>query len=115
MVMLFYFALFLLFFYYKVARVYKKEEQSNMPMHIQNFLVFLAAIALFVYGFIHYTWYVVLLVAYIFYILNALLVSAIQLGVFIDGKPFVKLSHLYKVLAFVGMFLYFSNFYLWGI
>jgi hypothetical protein len=43
------------------------------------------------------------------------MVSAVQLGIFIDGKPFIKLSHLYKSLAFMGMFIAFIDVYLWGI
>jgi hypothetical protein len=45
----------------------------------------------------------------------SLMVSAVQLGIFIDGKPFIKLSHLYKSLAFMGMFISFIDIYLWGI
>ena len=113
--MLFYLALFFAFLYFKIARVYKKEEQSNLNMLIQNVIVLAAVIALFVYGFMHETWYVVLIVAYLFFIMASLLVSAVQLGVFIDGKPFVKISHLYKSLAFLGMFIAFIDVYLWGI
>ena len=113
--MLFYLALFFAFIYFKIARVYKKEEKSNLNMLVQNVIVLAAVIALFVYGFMHETWYVVLLVAYLFLIMASLLVSAVQLGVFIDGKPFIKISHLYKSLAFLGMFIAFIDVYLWGI
>ena len=113
--MLFYIALFFAFLYFKIARVYKKEEKENLNMLIQNVLVLAAVIALFVYGFMHETWYVVIIVSYLFYILAALIVSAIQVGVFVDGKPFVKLSHLYQSLAFMGMFISFVDVYLWGI
>ena len=113
--MLFYLALFFAFIYFKIARVYKKEEKSNLNMLVQNVIVLAAVIALFVYGFMHETWYVVLIVSYLFFIMASLLVSAVQLGVFIDGKPFVKISHLYKSLAFLGMFITFIDVYLWGI
>ena len=113
--MLFYLALFFAFIYFKIARVYKKEEKSNLNMLVQNVIVLAAVIALFVYGFMHETWYVVLIIAYLFFIMASLLVSAVQLGVFIDGKPFIKISHLYKSLAFLGMFIAFIDVYLWGI
>jgi len=113
--MLFYLALFFAFLYFKIARVYKKEEKENLNMLIQNVLVLAAVIALLAYGFMFKTWYVVVLVAYLFYILAALIVSAVQVGVFIDGKPFIKLSHLYQSLAFMGMFISFVDVYLWGI
>ncbi|UCN00977.1 hypothetical protein LCX93_03395 [Sulfurimonas sp. SWIR-19] len=113
--MLYYTMLFLAFLYFKIARVYKKEEKSNLNMNIQNTLVFIAIVALLVYGFTHKTWYTVLLASYLFLILASLMVSAVQVGVFIEGKPFVKLSHLYKFLAPIGMLLWFSDVYLWGI
>jgi len=113
--MLFYFALLLSFLYFKIARVYKKEEKSNTNMLIQNTLVLASVIALFAYGLMHETWYIVIIVSFVFFILASLMVSAVQLGIFIDGKPFIKLSHLYKALAFLGMFIAFSDLYLWGI
>jgi len=113
--MLFYFALLLSFIYFKVARVYKKEEKSNTSMLIQNVIVLAAVIALLSYGFLYKSWYLVIIVSFIFFIFSSLIVSAVQLGIFIDGKPFIKLSHLYKALAFIGMFIAFSDVYLWGI
>lgn len=113
--MLYYTMLFLAFLYFKIARVYKKEEESNLNMNIQNTIVFAAIVALLVYGFTHKTWYVVLLVSYLFLILSSLIVSAVQLGIFIDGKPFVKISHLYKSLALIGMLITMSDVYFWGI
>jgi len=113
--LLFYFGLLLAFLYFKIARVYKKEELANINMLIQNVIVLAAVIVLFAYGFMHETWYIVLIVSYLFFILASLIVSAVQLGIFIDGKPFIKLSHLYKSLAFMGMFIAFIDVYLWGI
>ncbi len=113
--MLFYFALLLSFIYFKIARVYKKEEKSNINMLVQNVIVLAAVIVLFVYGFMYESWYLVLLASFAFFILASLVVSAVQLGIFIDGKPFIKLSHLYKSLAFLGMFIAFIDVYLWGI
>ena len=113
--MLFYFGLLLAFLYFKIARVYKKEEKSNLNMLVQNVIVAAASAALVVYGLIHETWYLVIIVGYIFFIVASLMVSAVQLGIFIDGKPFIKLSHLYKSLAFIGMFIAFIDVYLWGI
>jgi len=96
--MLFYLGLFFSFVYFKIARVYKKEEKSNLNMLVQNVIVLAAVIALFVYGFMHYAWYIVILVSALFFIL-----------------PFVKLSHLYKTVAFLGMFIAFIDVYLWGV
>jgi signal transduction histidine kinase len=113
--MVFYFSLFLSFLYFKIARVYYKEEKTNFYMWLQHSLVAVSVLALLVYGFVNLSWYIVLIVAFLFFIFAALVVSAIQVGVFIDGKPFVKLSHLYKALAFMGMFIAFGSVYLWGL
>jgi len=113
--MVYYTMLFLAFLYFKIARVYKKEEKQNLNMNMQNTLVFIAIVALLVYGFTHKTWYIVLAASYFFLILASLIVSAVQLGIFIDGKPFVKLSHLYKFMAPIGMLISFADVYLWGI
>jgi len=113
--MLFYFSLFLAFLYFKIARVYKKEEKSNMNFFIQNIIVGAAIVALLAYGFTHKTWYIVAIVGYLFFIAASLLVSTVQLGVFIDGKPFIKISHLYKMMALFGMIIAFSDVYLWGL
>ena len=113
--MLFYLALFFTFIYIKIARVYKKEEKPNFSMLVQNSIVLGAIIALFVYGFLYETWYIVILISYFFFIMASLLVSVVQLGVFIDGKPFIKISHLYKSLVFLGILIAFTDVYLWGI
>ena len=113
--MLFYLALFFAFLYFKIARVYKKEETPNLNMLVQNVVVSVAVAALFIYGFLHETWYVVLLVSFLFFIMASLLVSAVQLGIFIDGKPLLKVSHLYKSSAFLGMFIAFIDVTLWGV
>ncbi|WP_297439873.1 hypothetical protein [Sulfurimonas sp.] len=113
--MLFYTTLFLAFLYFKIARVYKKEEAQNKTMLIQNIIVAFAVVVLFAYGFTHEVWYEVLLVSYLYFILAALVVAAVQLGIFIDGKPFIKISHLYKSLALLGMLISFADVYLWGI
>jgi len=113
--MVYYTMLFLAFLYFKIARVYKKEEKQNLSMNMQNILVFSAIVALLVYGLTHKAWYIVLVASYFFLILASLIVSAVQLGIFIDGKPFVKLSHLYRLMAPIGMFISFADVYLWGI
>ena len=113
--MIFYFSLFLAFLYFKIARVYKKEEKTNTNFVVQNIVVGVAVAALLAYGFMHESWYMVLLIGYVFFIVASLLVSVVQLGVFIDGKPFIKISHLFKMMALFGMLISFADLYLWGI
>lgn len=96
--MLFYPASFLFFLYFKIARVYKKEEKSNKWMLLQNIVVGMSALSLLLYGFVSIKWYLLLLTSFVFFIMAALVITAIQLGVFIDGKPQFGLSKVYKFL-----------------
>ena len=96
--MLFYPTLFLLFLYFKIARIHKKEEKSTLMMNLQHILVFLSALTLFGYGFTHQNWYIVILVSFVFFIISALLITAVQLGIFIDGKPQFGISKIYIFL-----------------
>ena len=96
--MLFYPTLFLLFLYFKIARVHKKEEKANQLVNIQHILVTLSALSLFAYGFTHLAWYMIIITSLLFFIVAALLITAIQLGVFIDGKPQFGISKVYTFL-----------------
>ena len=111
--MVYYLFLLLAFLYFKIARIYYKEESKSKAMLIQNIAVAFAIFLLLLYGFIYKTWYIVLIVGYLFFILAALMVSAVQLGIFVDGKPIVKISHLHKSLAFIGMLISFYDVILW--
>lgn len=113
--MIFYSSFFLAFLYFKIARIYKKEEKSNTNFLIQNTLVAIAIGTLLLYGFRHENWYIFLPTGYLFLIIASLMVSAVQLGIFIDGKPFIKISHLYKMTPLFGMLISFSDIYLWDI
>ncbi len=111
--MIYYLFLLLAFLYFKIARVYYKEESKSKAMFVQNIAVAFAIFLLLLYGFIYKTWYMVLLMGYIFFIVAALIVSAVQLGIFVDGRPIVKISHLHKSLAFIGMVISFYDVNLW--
>jgi len=113
--MIFYSALFLSFFYFKIARVYTKEEKRNVNMFVQNVIVAVAIAALLYYGFTQEQWYMVIIVSWLFLIVSSLIVSAIQVGVFVGGKPVVKISYLYRISAFIGMLISFSDVYLLGL
>jgi len=99
--MLFYPASFLFFLYFKIARVYKKEEKSSRLMLLQNIVVTLSGVSLVLYGFLFIKWYLLLITSFVFFIMAALMITAIQLGVFIDGKPQFGLSKVYKFLPVV--------------
>ena len=96
--MLFYLSTFLFFVYLKIARVHKKEEKLNTLTIIQHTLVTISTTSIYFYGFTHLSWYIILLTSFVFYIMAALMVTVVQLGIFIDGKPQFGISMLYKYL-----------------
>ena len=100
--MLFYISSLFFFIYLKIARVHKKEEKLAPFMLLQHLLVALSSVSIYYYGFTHLSWYLVLLVSIIFFIVAALIVTVVQLGIFIDGKPQFGISKLYKFLPLLA-------------
>ena len=101
--MLFYLSAFLFFVYFKIARVHKKEEKLNTLIILQHILVAISTIGIYIYGFTHLSWYLVVIPSFIFYIVAALMITAVQLGIFIDGKPQFGISKLYKYLPLLTL------------
>jgi len=99
--MLFFLDLFLLFVYFKIARVHKKEEKLSFSIKLQHILVALSALSLFSYAYSYIAWYLVLIVSFLFFIIAALIVTAVQLGIFVDGKPQFGISKLYQYLPLI--------------
>lgn len=100
---MFYFILFLAFVYLKIFRVRKELESLSGIELAEAGITVLAMISLLVFGFMTMTWYVVLLSAFSFFIMAALMVSAVQLGVFVDGKPILVMSQIYKLTPLLGL------------
>ncbi|WP_457747603.1 hypothetical protein [Sulfurimonas sp.] len=113
--MLFYFTIFLIFLYYKVARVYKKEENFTRLIYAQNMLVAISAFALYIYGFKHFNSYAIVGVSLFSFIVSALMITAIQLGIFVDGKPLFGISRLYKIMPLLALIIAVLSFRLWAI
>ncbi len=103
--MLFYLTLFLIFIYFKLARVHKKEERVNSKIYMLHALVLISALALYNWGATHFSFWVVAIVSLLFFIVSALMVTAVQVGVFIDGKPFIKMSNLYKIMPYLAIII----------
>jgi hypothetical protein len=100
--MLFYFTLFLVFLYFKIARVHKKEERVDNKTYISYFIVAISAIGLYNWGISHYGFLFIALFSFIFFIVAALMVTAVQVGIFIDGKPLIGISMLYKSMPYLA-------------
>ena len=111
--MLFYIGLFVSFLYFKIARVHKKEEKLGVLVGAQHAIVASSALALLAFGFMNLEWYIVLGSAFVFFIVAALMITAVQIGIFFDGKPVFGLSHVYKATPLMSALLLFSTFSVW--
>ena len=100
--MLFYLTLFLVFFYFKLARVHKKEERLTNFVVAQHAVVAISTLLLYRYGFAEHAWWGVLIFSFLFFIVAALMVTAVQVGIFVEGKPLFGVSHLFKLMPFLS-------------
>ena len=99
--MLFYFTLFLVYLYFKVARVHKKEERLTNFVVAQHVAVAISAFALYRYGFAEFSSITILLSSFLFFIVVALMVTAVQVGIFVEGKPLFGVGLLFKLMPFL--------------
>lgn len=91
-----YLTILLIFIYFKIARVHKKEEKLT-PYWISQHIIFLfATIAMYGYSFTHLSWYSVLISSFLSLIIASMLITAVQVGIFVQGKPLFGLKHIYK-------------------
>ena len=99
--------LFLVFIYFKIARVHKKEEKLSGRFILMHALVGVSALFLLIDAFSMYEWYTVFVVALLFFIAAALLITVIQLGIFVEGKPLLGMSTVYTYLPLlVGVIVF---------
>ncbi|WP_345993466.1 hypothetical protein [Sulfurimonas sp. HSL-1716] len=112
--MIFFTVLFLVFLYFKIARVHKKEELMNTAMLVQHLLVGLSAVSLLYYGILFVKWYFFMLLVVLFVIVASLAVTTVQLGIFVDGKPMFGLSKTYKYLPILTIAILLFSTVLWG-
>ena len=111
--MIFYFTLFLAFLYFKIARVHRKEERMQNSMRVQNLIVGLTILSLFIYGARHLEWYVFVPFLFLFATIASLMVTTIQLGIFIDGKPLLGITEVYKKLPLLSLLIITGTASLW--
>jgi len=96
--MLFYFTLFLSFVYFKIFRVRRKLEVPTTFENIESLVTLTAIFTLLVFGFMNMTWYILLIVSFVFFLMAAVMVTAVQLGMFVDGKPILVISQVFKLM-----------------
>ena len=113
--MLFYVALFLAFLYFKIARVHRKEEKSSRSIAVQHLFVGLAIVAILRYGVVYVSGYVFVPLIFVFATMASLMVTSIQLGIFVDGKPLFGLRQAYRYVPVLGLSVILLSALLWGI
>ena len=103
--MMLYITIQFIFLYFKIARVHRKEEKLNLFWKIQHTLVFIVAVLTFVYAINHMEWYVLVLVSLLSFIIAGILITAVQLGIFVDGKPLFGMHKVYKNTIYLTLLL----------
>lgn len=102
---MFYAVLFLAFLYFKIIQVYQKEERVSSADKAQYVVTYAAIASLFTYGFMNEPIYLFAPVSLLFFIMAALIVTAVQLGIFVNGRPLMGLSRIYRYLPGLSLVL----------
>jgi len=95
----------LLFVYFKIARIHIKEEACTSLWKIQHGIVAFVAVVIYFYAFNHWAWYVVLLISLLSFVFAGMLIAAVQLGIFVDGKPLFGMKDVYKNSSYFVLIL----------
>ena len=111
--MTFYLALFLAFLYFKIARVNRKEEKGSILIKVQNILVTAISLAILFYAILYVKWYFFVPMIFLFATITSLMVTAVQIGLFVEGKPMFGLSHIYKYLPYLTLALFVLSTLMW--
>jgi len=98
-----YATLFIGVLYFKMFRVRRQQEKLSFGYLLKAFMTIGATVALIIYAFMTQSWYVVLSSIIISVIMASLMITTVQLGIFIDGKPLFKLSSTYKVMPVLSL------------
>ncbi len=101
--MLYYLTLFIGVLYFTIFRVRRKQEKRTAAATAEAFFANGALLSIVVYGFMTQAWYLVVIAAVSINIMASLMIAAIQLGIFVDGKPLMGLSKLYKVMPILAL------------
>jgi len=111
--MMLYLMILLIFIYFKIARVHKKEETLDLFWKLQHVMVSIVALLTFVYAINHITWYILVLLAVLSFMIAGMLITAVQLGIFVDGKPLFGMHKVYKNTIYLTLLLCILGTALW--
>ncbi len=103
--MMLYIMILLIFIYFKIARVHAKEEKGDLFWKLQHVLVSIVALLTFVCALNHIAWYMLILVSLLSFMMAGVLITAVQLGIFVDGKPLFGMHKVYKNTIYLTLLL----------
>ena len=101
--MLLYLVLFVGLLYFKLFRVRRQQERLTLLNRVEGTVTLLLLFSIIIFGFITETWYTMLLGTIISAVIVSLMITTVQLGIFIDGKPLFKLSALYRWMPVLAL------------
>lgn len=101
--MLFYPTLFLSLLYFKIFRVRRKQEKTLPLTKAEALLTNSVILGLTLFGFMTESWYSMLIALVLMNIMASLMITAVQLGIFIDGKPILGISKLYTFTPLLAL------------
>lgn len=113
--MLFYCALFFSFLYFKIARVHKKEERLSPLFLVQHLVMAVSIVSLLSYGYMYENLYVFIPMLFVFATVASMLITAVQVGIFVDGKPVLGLRQIYRYLPLLSLFTLLLIVSLWAV
>lgn len=101
--MLFYPTLFAGLLYFKVFRVRRQQEKLSFWTKVKGILTLTLALALVIFGFATAPWYTILIAIVVMNIMASLMITTVQLGIFIDGRPLFKISAVYRWMPLLAL------------
>ena len=101
--MLLYLTLFIGLLYFKLFRVRRQQEQLSLWNKLEGTVTLLLLFGVIVFGFMIENWYSMLAGVVVSAVIVSLMITTVQLGIFIDGKPLFKLSALYRLMPLLAL------------
>lgn len=101
--MLLYLTLFIGLLYFKLFRVRRQQEQLSLWNMLEGTVTLLLLFGVIVFGFMIENWYSMLAGVVVSAVIVSLMITTVQLGIFIDGKPLFKLSALYRLMPLLAL------------
>jgi len=102
-VLLYTIILFIGLLYFKIFRVRRQQEQLTLLQKSEGLISIVALLTLIIFGFMTLPWYEVLIALALSAVMASLIITTVQLGIFIDGKPLFKLSAVYRFMPILAL------------